>query len=40
MCQYDANRFDGQVIFQALQVHPYIVMNGQLVRNPYYALKE
>ena len=40
MCQYDANRFDGQVIFQALQVHPYMVMNGQLVRNPYYALKE
>ncbi|MFW5880829.1 MAG: MEDS domain-containing protein [Spirochaetota bacterium] len=40
MCQYDANRFDGRVIFQALQVHPYMVMNGQLVRNPYYAPNE
>lgn len=36
MCQYDANRFDGELIFKALQVHPYMVMNGQLVMNPYY----
>lgn len=36
MCQYDANRFDGDLIFRALQVHPYMVMNGQLVKNPYY----
>lgn len=37
MCQYDANRFDGELIYQALRVHPYMVMNGQLVKNPYYA---
>lgn len=37
MCQYDANRFSGDTIFQALQVHPYMVMQGQLVKNPYYA---
>lgn len=37
MCQYDANRFSGETIFQALRVHPYMIMNGQLVRNPYYA---
>jgi hypothetical protein len=37
MCQYDANHFDGHVIFRALQVHPYMVMNGQLVKNPYFA---
>ena len=36
MCQYDANRFDGDTIFAALQVHPYMVMNGQLVKNPHY----
>jgi len=40
MCQYDANRFDGETIFNALRVHPYMVMNGQLVRNPYYEIKE
>ncbi|MFO8041721.1 MAG: MEDS domain-containing protein [Alkalispirochaeta sp.] len=37
MCQYDAHRFSGETIFQALRVHPYMIMNGQLVRNPYYA---
>lgn len=36
MCQYDANRFDGDTIFRAMQVHPYMVMGGQIVRNPYY----
>jgi hypothetical protein len=40
MCQYDANRFSGDLIFQALQVHPYMVMNDQLVRNPYYISEE
>ncbi len=38
MCQYDANRFSGEMIFQALRVHPYMIMNGQLVRNPYYIV--
>jgi hypothetical protein len=37
MCQYDANKFDGDLIFKALQVHPYMVMNAQLVKNPYYV---
>ena len=36
MCQYDANRFSGDVIFAALRVHPYMVMDRHLVRNPYY----
>ncbi|MFP4432693.1 MAG: MEDS domain-containing protein [Spirochaetota bacterium] len=40
MCQYDANRFDGELVFKALQVHPYMVMNGQLVKNPYYVVSE
>jgi hypothetical protein len=40
MCQYDANRFSGELIFEALRVHPYMVMNNQLVKNPYYALGE
>ncbi|MFW5826741.1 MAG: MEDS domain-containing protein [Alkalispirochaeta sp.] len=40
MCQYNANLFSGETIFQALQVHPYMVMNDQLVKNPYYILQE
>jgi hypothetical protein len=36
MCQYDARRFDGATLFKVLQVHPYIIAHGQVVRNPYY----
>ena len=36
MCQYNANSFSGELIFQILEVHPYMVARGQLVRNPYY----
>ncbi len=36
ICQYDANRFDGATLFNILQVHPMMVVRGQIVRNPYY----
>ncbi|TVR88813.1 MAG: hypothetical protein EA428_11390 [Spirochaetaceae bacterium] len=36
MCQYDANRFSGRTVFEALQVHPYMIMNEHVVKNPYY----
>lgn len=34
--QYDANKFDGETILQCLQVHPYMIVHRQIVRNPYY----
>jgi hypothetical protein len=37
MCQYDARRFDGRALFKVLQVHPYVIANGQIVRNPCYV---
>jgi hypothetical protein len=37
MCQYDARKFDGATLYRVLQVHPYIVANGSLVRNPFYS---
>lgn len=40
MCQYDANKFSGSLIYKALQVHPYMVVSGQLVENPYYIQEE
>ena len=40
MCQYDANRFSGSLIYQAIQVHPFMVVNGQLVENPYFITRE
>ncbi len=36
ICQYDANRFDGATLMNVLQVHPYMIVQGRLVNNPYY----
>jgi hypothetical protein len=40
MCQYDARLFDGATLFKILQVHPYMVAQGQIVRNPFYMRSE
>jgi hypothetical protein len=40
MCQYDARLFDGATLYKVLQVHPYIIAHGQVVRNPYYIKPE
>lgn len=40
MCQYDARLFDGTTLFQILQVHPYMVAQGQIVKNPFYLKPE
>lgn len=37
MCQYDARIFDGATLFKVLQVHPYMIAQGQIVRNPFYT---
>ena len=36
MCQYDARRFDGATLFNILKVHPWMVVRGKIVQNPYY----
>ncbi|MFW6226960.1 MAG: MEDS domain-containing protein [Bacteroidota bacterium] len=40
ICQYDARLFDGEVIVDCLKVHPYVIVNGQVVENPYYLTPE
>lgn len=40
MCQYDATRFDGGTIFDILQVHPLMLVHGQVVKNPAYIKPE
>ena len=40
ICQYDANKFDGATLFECLKVHPYMIVKGQIVRNPYYMKTE
>ena len=40
MCQYDARLFDGATLFNILQVHPFMIAQGQIVRNPFYIKPE
>jgi hypothetical protein len=40
MCQYDARLFDGATLFNVLQVHPFMIAQGQIVRNPFYIKPE
>jgi hypothetical protein len=40
MCQYDARLFDGATLFNVLRVHPYMIAQGQIVRNPFYIKPE
>nr|WP_254596065.1 MEDS domain-containing protein [Legionella micdadei] len=37
MCQYDVTKFDGGLIYDVLQVHPLMVVHGQIVKNPAYV---
>jgi hypothetical protein len=40
MCQYDARLFDGATLFNILQVHPFMIAQGQVVSNPFYLKPE
>ncbi len=40
LCQYNITRFSGDLIVGVLQTHPYAVMGGVLIRNPYYVPPE
>jgi hypothetical protein len=40
MCQYDARLFDGATLYNVLQVHPFMIAQGQIVRNPFYIKPE
>jgi len=40
MCLYDARLFDGATLFKVLKVHPYMIVQGQIVQNPFYIRPE
>jgi len=40
ICQYDARLFDGATLLKVLEVHPYMIARGQIVRNPFYRRPE
>ncbi|HJV79374.1 MEDS domain-containing protein [Noviherbaspirillum sp.] len=37
LCQYDMRKFDGGTIFEILNVHPLMIVRGQIMRNPFYV---
>lgn len=40
ICQYDARLFDGETLYRLLKVHPMMIVDGRVVRNPYYDVSE
>jgi hypothetical protein len=40
VCQYDARAFDGATIMDILKVHPYMIVRGSVVHNPFYITPE
>lgn len=40
VCQYDARAFDGATIMDILKVHPYMIVKGSVVHNPFFIKPE
>lgn len=40
VCQYDARLFSGSTILDVLKVHPYMIIRGSVVRNPFFIKPE
>lgn len=40
VCQYDARKFDGSIIMDVLKVHPYIIVRGSVLTNPFFIKPE
>ena len=40
VCQYDARSFEGGMIMDILKVHPYMVVRGSVVHNPFFIPPE
>lgn len=40
ICQYDSRLFDGSTIMDVLKVHPFMIVRGSVVNNPFYIEPE
>jgi len=40
VCQYDARSFDGSTIMDILKVHPYMIVKGSVIHNPFFINPE
>jgi hypothetical protein len=37
VCQYDLRRFNGAILMDVLRVHPFIMIRGSVMPNPFYS---
>ena len=40
VCQYDARSFEGALIMDVLKVHPFMIVRGAVVHNPFFIKPE
>jgi hypothetical protein len=40
VCQYDLRRFNGAILMDVLRVHPFIMIRGSVMPNPFYSLAD
>ncbi len=40
VCQYDAKQFDGATIMDVLKVHPFMIIRGEVIHNPFFIPPE
>jgi hypothetical protein len=40
VCQYDARLFDGSTLFNILKVHPFMIIRGSVIHNPFFIQPE
>ncbi|MBN1603681.1 MAG: MEDS domain-containing protein [Chitinispirillaceae bacterium] len=40
ICQYNENNFDGKTIMEILKVHPRMIVNGNVIQNPFFIEPE
>jgi hypothetical protein len=40
ICQYDVRLFDGPTILAVVEVHPFVLVRGQILRNPNYVRRD
>lgn len=40
VCQFDSRTFKGSTIMEILKVHPYMIVKGSVVHNPFYVEPE
>jgi hypothetical protein len=36
VCQYDASKFDAEMLIEVMKAHPFLLVDGMVLRSPYF----